>query len=115
MLRSPRKSELSRNASLKRSRRRWTRLSLAFTLISRLFPSTQTGRRSGRTLDQRLAADLALQLDDGIDEGFGPRRAAGEIDGDRHHLVHPLDDRLVVQQPGGKRAGAPPHPPLASP
>src|SRR5215813_14517712 len=44
-----------------------------------------------------LTGDLLLQLDDAVDERLGPRRAAGDVDVYRHHLIHALDDRVVIE------------------
>src|SRR5258708_37478871 len=97
MLRSPRKSELSRSACLKRSPMRSTSGALALTVIWPDSPSDKPAPASGRPLDQRLAADLALQPDDGIDEGFRSRSATRPIDVNRNDLVLALDDRIVVE------------------
>src|ERR1700693_1746073 len=106
MLRSPRKSELSCSACLKRSPRRSTSGAVALTAIWLASLPTRWPA-SGRPLDQRFAADLALQLDDGIDQSFRSRWATRQIDVDRHDLVHALDDRIVVEHARG--GGARPH------
>src|SRR3979411_3074374 len=52
-----------------------------------------------------LRLDLALELKDGVKQGLGTWRAARYVDIDRHHLVHPLDDGVVVEHASAGGAG----------
>ena len=60
-----------------------------------------TTQPSGGTLDQRFTADLALELDDGVQQGLRTRGTARQVNVDGDDLVHALDDRVVVEHPGG--------------
>src|SRR5256714_11146339 len=60
-----------------------------------------TTQPSGGTLDQRFTADLALELDDGVQQGLRTRGTAREVNVDGDDLVHALDDRVAVEHPGG--------------
>src|SRR3954447_18078648 len=55
----------------------------------------------------RVAAgnDLLAQLEDAVHQRLGPRRAAGDVDGDRHELVG-RHDRVVVEDAHRARARA---------
>src|SRR3954454_5498475 len=50
--------------------------------------------------------DLLLQLVDAVHERLGTRRAAGDVDVHGQELVNPLDNRVVVEHAGARRAGA---------
>ncbi len=50
--------------------------------------------------------DLLLELQNCVEDGFGPRRAAGNVNIDRNYLVAALHDRVVVEDAAGSRAGA---------
>src|SRR5690242_14625883 len=53
---------------------------------------------------QLLLIDLALQLHDAVDERFGARRAAGDVDVDRHDLIDALNERVVVEDAADRGA-----------
>ena len=53
-----------------------------------------------------LAEDLALELQDRVDQRLRPRRAAGDVDVDRQELVGALDHRVVGEHAAGGGAGA---------
>src|SRR4051794_24549182 len=53
-----------------------------------------------------IAGDLFLKLDDRVDQGLGPRRAAGHVDVDRQELVGARHHRVVVEHPRARGAGA---------
>src|SRR6478672_8116663 len=53
-----------------------------------------------------LLIDLALELNDPVDERLGPRRAAWHEHVNRHDLIHALDDRVVVEHAAAARARA---------
>src|ERR1700681_3829425 len=52
-----------------------------------------------------LPGDLLLQLDDRVEQAFGPRRAARQIDVDRDDLVDALHDRVVVEHAPAREIG----------
>src|SRR5688500_20311497 len=61
---------------------------------------------AARWLRERLLlVDLALQLDDAVDQGLGPRRTAGHEHVDRHDLVDALHDRVVVEHATDRGTG----------
>lgn len=45
--------------------------------------------------NQSLAANLVLDAHQAFEQRFGPRRAARNINIDRHHEVHALDDVIT--------------------
>src|ERR1700730_9767260 len=51
--------------------------------------------------------DFFLKLNDCVKERLGPRWAAGDINVDGNHLIHALDDRIVVEDTA--RSGARTH------
>src|SRR5262249_45431793 len=53
-----------------------------------------------------FGVDLLLQLQNGIEQCLGPRRAPGNVYVDGQHLVAALHDRVVVEDAAGSRAGA---------
>src|SRR4029079_8992473 len=61
-------------------------------------------RRLARQLAEPLLIDLALQLDDAVDERLGARRAAGHEDVDGDDLIDPLHQRVVVEHAADRRA-----------
>ena len=56
----------------------------------RLEPSGVVRANQARLADDVHPVDLLLQGHDAVDEGFGPRRAAGHVDVDRHDAVDAL-------------------------
>src|SRR5579872_3425313 len=50
--------------------------------------------------------DFLLQLKNGIQNGFGTRRAAGDVDVHRKNLIAALDDGVIVEDAAGSGAGA---------
>src|SRR5665213_4422245 len=58
--------------------------------------------------DAAAAAGLDLLLDqvDGVEQAVGRRRAAGDVDVDRHDRVDALDDRVVVEHAAARGARA---------
>ena len=50
--------------------------------------------------------DLVVQLEDRVQQHLRPRRAAGQVDVDRHDVVDALHDRVVVEHAAGRRADA---------
>ena len=57
-------------------------------------------------LEQRLLLDLAGQLEHGVEEHLGARRAARQVDVHRDDVVAPLDDGVVVEDSARGGAGA---------
>src|SRR5438874_9041466 len=55
---------------------------------------------------RRFAGDLLLQLEDAVDQRLGARRAAGHVDVYRYDLIDTLHDRVVVEHPAARGAGA---------
>src|SRR6478609_6487418 len=53
-----------------------------------------------------VALDLALQLGEAVEDRLRPRRAAGDVDVDRHELVGTLYDRVVGEHAAAGGAGA---------
>ena len=53
-----------------------------------------------------VALDHPLELVEAVNQRLGPRRAARDVDVDRHELVRALDDRVVGEHAAGRRAGA---------
>src|SRR5580692_5692891 len=53
-----------------------------------------------------LFLDFFLQQRDGVDQLFWSRRAAGNVDVDRDHLVHALHQRIVLKYPARRGAGS---------
>ena len=53
-----------------------------------------------------VAHDLALELVEPVHQRLGARRAARDVDVDRHELVGALDDRVVGEHPARRGAGA---------
>src|SRR5437762_11267873 len=54
---------------------------------------------------QLLFADLLLQRHEGVDERFGPRRAAGDVHIDGNVAVNPLKDVVaLLERAAGNRA-----------
>ena len=51
-------------------------------------------------------ADLVAQLEDRVHQHLRPRRAAGQVDVDRHDVVDALHDGVVVEHAAGGRADA---------
>jgi len=49
--------------------------------------------------------DFFLELKDGVENGFGARRAAGNVDVNREHLIAALHDGVVVEDATGSGAG----------
>src|ERR687884_2191173 len=64
------------------------------------------GAVAGAPAHVGLALDLVLELDDRVHQRLRPRRAAGDVDVDRHELVGALDDGVVVEHAGARRADA---------
>src|SRR5215471_20264603 len=54
-------------------------------------------QRYAGELRQLHLIDLALQLDDAVDERLGARRATGHEHVDRHDLIDALHERVVVE------------------
>src|SRR5258708_33236279 len=52
-----------------------------------------------------LLVDFLLELDDTVDERFGPRRTAGHEHVHRHHLVDTLHNGVVVEHAPDRGAG----------
>src|ERR1700757_3648408 len=76
-------------------RRRTESLSCASTWSARA--STRSFKVTGRLPRDRTGAlDLLLQLDDAVDERFGRRRTAGDIDIDRHDAIATTHHRVGV-------------------
>src|SRR5512135_658845 len=50
------------------------------------------------------ALDLFVQGDHSMDQRLGARRAAGHIHVHRHHLIHPLHHRIVVEDAAARSA-----------
>ncbi len=50
--------------------------------------------------------DFFLELKNGVENGFGARRAAGDVDVDGKHLIAALYDGVVVEDTAGSGAGA---------
>src|SRR4051812_2661686 len=63
-------------------------------------------RRLAGQLVELLLIDLALQLDDAVDERFGPRRATRHEDVHGDDLIDALHERVVVEHAADRRAGA---------
>src|SRR5438270_3500079 len=61
-------------------------------------------RRLARQFAEALLIDLALQLDDPVDEGLGTGRAARHEHVDRDNLVDALDQRVVVEHAADRGA-----------
>ena len=95
--------------------------SMLMGLLPTLRPTRQAssapGRRSaagatslgGRRLlgHELVLLDLALQLQQALEERLGARRAAGDVHVDRHDLVDAVDDVVaVVERPAAGGAGA---------
>src|SRR5512145_2201767 len=59
-----------------------------------------------RLRERPLFVDLALQLDDAVDERFRPWRAAWYEHVDGHDLVHTLHDCVVVEDAANRSAGS---------
>src|SRR5919107_5717561 len=55
---------------------------------------------------RRVARDLVLELHDPVDERLRPRGTAGHVHVNRKELVGALDDGVVVEHPGTRRARA---------
>src|SRR2546427_10500000 len=78
-------------------------------------PSTASGNRSfslvssgcmGLSNEDLLLHDFLLELDEPVQERFWPRRAAGDGNGHRHDLVHPLDHAVGGVVVAGRWPGA---------
>ncbi len=71
-------------------------------------PSPARPPRGRRLLgDELVLLDLALQLQQPLEERLGARRAAGDVDVDRHDLVDAVDDVVaVVERAAAGGAGA---------
>src|SRR5213593_1163450 len=63
-------------------------------------------RGFARQLRQLLLIDLPLQLDDAVDERFGPGRTARHEHVDRDDLIHALYERVVVEHAADRRTRA---------
>src|SRR5581483_2078255 len=75
--------------------RRTESFSCASTLSAR--DSTRSFKVTGRLPRNRTGAlDLLLQLDDAVDERFGRRRTAGDIDIDGHDAIAAAHHRIGV-------------------
>ena len=55
--------------------------------------------RGGLHLRELLLRNLPLELDDPVDERFGPRRATGHVHVDRNDLIDALHESIVVEDP----------------
>jgi len=53
-----------------------------------------------------FVVDFLLQLENGVENGLGTWRAAGNVDIDGNHLVAALDDGVVIEHAAGRRARA---------
>src|SRR6188508_1700217 len=53
-----------------------------------------------------LLVDLALQLNDAVDERLGTRGASRHEDVDRHDLINALNNGIVVEHAAAARTGA---------
>src|SRR5215213_6397820 len=53
----------------------------------------------------RIACDLVLELHDPVDQCLGTRGASGHVDVHGQELVRSLDDGVVVEHAGARRAG----------
>src|SRR6516225_7093205 len=70
-------------------------------------PTPATGRQeTANPSRELLPIDLALELDDPVDERFGTGRASRNEHVDRHNLVDALDERIVVEDAANRRARA---------
>src|SRR5688572_30000151 len=61
--------------------------------------------KCSRWSSRARARNLVLQLHDAVNERLGTRRAPGDIDIDRHHLIDTLDDGVVVEHTADRRTG----------
>src|SRR5258708_34096829 len=79
-----------------------------FTRISGLVkpPEQRSGKIHGAPEGTLLIVDLLLELKDGVENGFGARRAAGDIHIDGNDLIAALHDGVIVEDASGRGASA---------
>jgi len=53
-----------------------------------------------------LIIDLLLKLEDGVENGFGARRASGDVDVNGNDLVAALHNGVIIENPARSRASA---------
>src|SRR5690348_11134669 len=53
-----------------------------------------------------FAFDLPLKLHQSVEEHFGTRRAAGNVNVHRNHLIHALHHRVIIEHAAGGGANA---------
>src|SRR5580765_3934608 len=53
-----------------------------------------------------FVVDFLLQLENGVENGLGTWRTAGNVDIDGNHLVAALNDGVVIENAAGRRARA---------
>src|SRR5690348_4859831 len=53
-----------------------------------------------------FGVDFLLKLEDGVEESFGARRAAGDVNVNRNYLVYALHDGVIIEDAAGGGTGA---------